>query len=82
VPLIDLDEKSKALLMQFGPENSKWLYNYLQPDEHPNYPGGHKDDTHFSELGARKMAELVLAEIKAQHLGLEAHLHAPMPEKK
>jgi len=36
VPLIDLDEKSKALLQQFGPENSKWLYNYTKPGEHPN----------------------------------------------
>lgn len=26
VPLIDLDEKSKQLLQQFGPENSKWLF--------------------------------------------------------
>jgi len=69
-PLIDLDEKSKALLQQYGEENSKFLFNYLDPNEHPNYPDGQKDNTHFSELGARKMAELVLAEIKSLHLEL------------
>jgi len=69
-PLIDLDEKSKALLQQYGDENSKFLFNYLDPNEHPNYPDGQKDNTHFSELGARKMAELVLAEIKSLHLEL------------
>jgi lysophospholipase L1-like esterase len=70
VPLIDLDQISKTFLQQYGPENSKYLFNYLEPNEHPNYPEGKKDDTHFSELGARKMAELVLAEIRKLHLEL------------
>lgn len=64
VQLIDLDEKSKALYQQMGAESSKLLFNYTAPGEHPNYPDGHKDDTHFSELGARKIAEIVLAEIR------------------
>lgn len=70
VALIDLDQKSQELLQQFGPENSKWLFNHLAPNEHPNYPEGRQDDTHFNELGARKMAQLVLAEIRNQHLEL------------
>jgi lysophospholipase L1-like esterase len=77
VSLIDLDEKSKALLQQYGPENSKILFNYLDAGEHPNYPDGRKDDTHFSELGARKMAELVLAEIRNLHLELEQRIVRP-----
>lgn len=81
-PLIDLDEKSMTLLGQFGPENSKWLYNYLDPNEHPNYPEGHKDDTHFSELGARKMAEIVLMEVKNLHLDLANHIRPPLSVKK
>ena len=75
VPLIDLDKKSQALLQQFGPENSKLLYNHLQPGEHPNYPDGKIDDTHFSELGARKMAEIVLHEIKSLKLPLADHIY-------
>ena len=70
VPLIDLDKKSQALLQQMGPETSKFLFNYLEPGEHPNYPDGKMDDTHFSELGARKMAEIVLAEIRFMKLDL------------
>ena len=70
-PVIDLDEKSRVLFQQIGKENSKLLFNYLEPNEHPNYPTGKKDDTHFSELGARKVAELVLSAIKELHLELE-----------
>jgi lysophospholipase L1-like esterase len=70
IPLIDLSEKSKALYQQLGPDASKYLFNYLVPGEHPNYPEGKQDDTHFSELGARKIAELVLAEIKSLRLEL------------
>lgn len=74
VPLIDLDKKSQELLQQFGPDDSKYLYNYLDPGENPHYPDGHKDDTHFSELGARKMAEIVLQEIKNLNLELANHI--------
>ena len=81
VPLIDLDTESMALLQQYGPENSKWLYNYLAPGEHPNYPEGRADDTHFSELGARKMAEIVLADIRKLNLDLANRIVKP-PVKK
>ena len=64
VQLIDLDQESMTLVQGFGPEQSKLLYNYLQPGENPNYPKGQKDDTHFNELGARKMAEIVLADLR------------------
>ena len=70
VPLIDMDTKSQALLQQFGPETSKLLFLQLVPGEHPNYPGGKDDNTHFSELGARLMAQLVYAEIKNLNLDL------------
>lgn len=42
--------------------------------EHPNYPEGKRDDTHFNELGARKMAELVLADLKDQKVSLEERI--------
>jgi lysophospholipase L1-like esterase len=70
VPLINLDRESQQLLQQFGPENSKLLFNYLAPGQNPNYPDGKQDDTHFNELGARKMAEIVLADIRSLKLGL------------
>ncbi|WP_373613804.1 rhamnogalacturonan acetylesterase [Mucilaginibacter sp. OAE612] len=74
VPLIDLDRESQALLQKLGPEGSKKLFNYLNPGERINYPEGRADDTHFSELGALKMAEIVLAGIRSLKLGLIAHI--------
>jgi lysophospholipase L1-like esterase len=64
VVLIDLDQKSQALYQQFGTEYSKLLFLQLKPGEHPNYPEGKEDNTHFSELGARLVAQLVLKEVK------------------
>jgi lysophospholipase L1-like esterase len=74
VPLIDLDRESQALLQQYGVENSKLLFNQLVPGEHPNYPDGKEDNTHFNELGARKMAQLVLADIRALKLELASRI--------
>ncbi|WP_345950619.1 rhamnogalacturonan acetylesterase [Mucilaginibacter sp. PAMB04274] len=74
VPLIDLDAKSQQLLQQLGVEPSKFLYNHLEPGQNPNYPKGKIDDTHFSELGARRMAELVLKSIEELKLELANHI--------
>ena len=70
VPLIDLDTKSRDLLQEFGEQNSKLLFLQLKPGEHPNYPEGKNDNTHFNELGARLMAQIVLKEIKELKLEL------------
>jgi pectinesterase len=77
VALIDMDAKSIALLQDAGPVRSIQWYNHLAPGEHPNYPDGRKDDTHFSPAGARKMADLVLQGIAALHLPLAAHIRRP-----
>jgi len=74
VALIDMDKKSQALLQQWGPDKSKLLFNHLVPGEHPNYPEGKEDNTHFSELGARIMAELVLKEINDLQLPLATRI--------
>ena len=78
VPLIDLDKKAQQLYQQMGIETSKLLFNYLEPGQHPNYPEGKKDDTHFNELGARKIAELVLAGIKNLKLELADRILVPV----
>ena len=81
VPMIDLDEKSRALYQQLGPVNSKMLFLHLQAGEHPNYPDGKKDDTHFNELGARKIACIVLAEIRSLGLELSERIVKPAVKK-
>ncbi|TGE25830.1 rhamnogalacturonan acetylesterase [Hymenobacter aquaticus] len=70
VPLIDLDRMSRELLQKYGADQSKQLFLQLEPGDHPNYPAGRNDNTHFSELGARKMAQLVVSQVIAQKLPL------------
>jgi lysophospholipase L1-like esterase len=81
VPLIDLDKKSQEVLQQAGVETSRLFFNHLQPNENPNYPEGREDDTHFSELGARRMAELVLAEIRNLNVDLSKRIVKPVIKK-
>ncbi|KAA3437217.1 rhamnogalacturonan acetylesterase [Rufibacter hautae] len=80
VPMIDLDRKSLELVQKMGPDHAKDLFNQLEPGEHPNYPEGIKDNTHFNEFGARKMAQLVLAEIKRQNLELANRIIKQTPK--
>lgn len=80
-PYIDLDKRSQELYQQFGEETSKLLFLQLEAGEHPNYPDGKVDNTHFSELGARKIAQLVLAEIKRLNLDLANHIRKPEIKK-
>jgi len=82
VVLIELDRQSQEEVKSLGPENSKWLFNHLKPGEHPNFPEGKVDNTHFSELGARKMAEIVYQGLKEQNPGdVAVHFFKPKPKK-
>ena len=76
-PVIDLDTRSRELIQKYGPDAAKELFMQLQPGEHPNYPDGQKDNTHFNEYGARKIAELVLGGIRELHLDLEQRIVQP-----
>jgi lysophospholipase L1-like esterase len=78
VPVIDLDARSRELLQKLGPANSKLLFMQLDSLEHPNYPTGQKDNTHFNNYGARIIAQLVLAEIKKLNLELAERIFVPL----
>lgn len=67
VPVIDLTAKSKALVESMGPANSAQLYLRESVD-------GVKDNTHFSEYGAGRMAELVVQGIRERNLSLVGYL--------
>jgi hypothetical protein len=43
---------------------------WIAPGTHPKIPDGRKDDTHFTEAGATAVAQLAVAQIRAQHLPL------------
>ena len=78
VAFIDLDVKSRALYQEFGEQNSALLFLQLKPGEHPNYPDGKNDNTHFNELGARLIAQIVLNEIKQSDLPLKERIVKPV----
>lgn len=74
VALIDLLARSEVILRAAGDEGSKSMFLWLRPGEHPNYPQGLEDDTHFSPSGARRMAEAVADELSALDLPLKESL--------
>ncbi|WP_197089572.1 rhamnogalacturonan acetylesterase [Bacillus sp. SA1-12] len=65
VPLIDLNQKSKQLYEKWGAEETKKLFAWYDELALQTTP---PDDTHFSEYGAKKMAELVVESIKELEL--------------
>jgi lysophospholipase L1-like esterase len=74
VVCIDADSLSRRLYQTFGAEGTRMLFLQLAPGEHPNYPSGKEDNTHFNELGARLIAQLVLAEIRRRLPELARHV--------
>ncbi|WP_288097578.1 GDSL-type esterase/lipase family protein, partial [Hydrotalea sp.] len=74
ISFIDLFTASKTLLQQLGPEASKKLYLWIPPHHFDAYSDGRKDDTHFSEYGAKYMASLVCEGIRQTNLPVAAAL--------
>ncbi len=64
VPLCDLKQDSRALFLSLGPEKTAELFVRLAPGEHPDFPDGHDDRTHFNARGAEAMAALVARELR------------------
>ncbi len=77
VAFIDLDKLSLKLYQKMGEDKSKLLFLQLEAGEHPNYPLGKVDNTHFNELGARLIAQLVLSEVKKLNIELADHIVKP-----
>ncbi|MBP5171581.1 MAG: pectin esterase [Bacteroidales bacterium] len=64
VTLIDHNLSSKRLVEQMGPEDSKRLFMWVEKNTCMACPDGREDDTHLNGLGARRMAWLVLDELR------------------
>ncbi|MCB0689014.1 MAG: rhamnogalacturonan acetylesterase [Saprospiraceae bacterium] len=73
VPLIDLQQKTALMLIEFGETQSKELFLWVGKG-HPNYPDGVEDNTHFSPVGAKKIADLTIEEILTQKLKVRRFL--------
>ncbi|MFR9164873.1 MAG: rhamnogalacturonan acetylesterase [Dysgonomonas sp.] len=68
VPLIDMYEKSKALLISLGEEGSVPLFLHVAKGENRNFPEGKTDNTHFREEGAKAMAALFVEGLKENNI--------------
>ena len=74
VPLLEMEDTTRSLVQGFGMEESRSLYLHFSPGEHPELPDGLHDDTHYSELGARLVAELAAREMARVHLPFVRYL--------
>jgi lysophospholipase L1-like esterase len=81
VPLIDLERESGAWVQEAGEEGSKlYFLHHKAADGILAFPKGITDDTHFSEIGARGIAEIVARNLKALSLPVSAHVRANRPD--
>ncbi len=68
VPMIDINVKTRDLILSLGPDKSKELYMWTVPGEDLSKPDGSHDDTHTKEAGAKQVASFVAEGIKDLHL--------------
>lgn len=79
-PLIDLGKTSQAWVQAAGPETAKTYYlHYTGAAGAPGYPAGVADDTHFSEIGARRVADLVASGLRRLKLPIARYVTPGTP---
>jgi len=77
--LLDLEALSRRWLTQAGPERAKSYFLHYEKGEQAAFPNGVSDDTHFSELGARQVANLIAGELAQLNLPVSASVRADRP---
>lgn len=70
VGLLDLERATAAWLQTAGDVPSRTFFMWIEPGAYPKIQDGRKDDTHFVEAGAKHVAALAVAAIRAQNLPL------------
>lgn len=77
---IDMDAITREYFQALGDAGSALRFMHIRPAVHPNYPNGVRDNTHFNQLGAREVAQLVLAELKRINHPIAKQLREPDPK--
>ncbi len=77
VPMIDLHKSTARAISEMGEKESESIFLFLKKGEHPNYPDGVSDNTHFSPKGAKFMADLAVQEIRNLDLPIKKYLKNP-----
>ncbi|MCC8187697.1 MAG: pectinesterase family protein [Bacteroides sp.] len=63
VAFIDMNRITHELVEGMGPEESKKLFVWVEPNTIPLYPKGKEDNTHLNVYGARRIARLAVEAI-------------------
>ena len=80
VPLIDLASLSERWIDGVGADASRVYYlHYAKGEGLPGYTEAVDDDTHFSELGARRIADLIAGGLARTHLPIARHVLKDRP---
>lgn len=80
-PMIDLESLSRAWIDAAGVAGSRGLYLHYSASDHARgFPNGIDDDTHFSELGARGVANLVAGALRALNVPVSPEVLADRPD--
>lgn len=77
VPFVDLNKKTRHLLVAVGVKGSADLYMQIEPGAYSNLPEGKNDNTHLQKRGAQRVAEIFVEEARRQNLALSEYLLAP-----
>ena len=77
---MDMEIITREYFQKLGDKDSALRFMHIPADTHPNYPNGVRDDTHLNNMGAREVAQLVLAELKKQQHPLVKRLRTADPK--
>lgn len=80
ISFVDMDKVTQRYFQDLGDAGSALRFMHLAANTHPNYPNGVNDNTHLNELGARDVAQLVLAQLRSMHHPLVLHLREVDPK--
>ncbi|WP_428241282.1 rhamnogalacturonan acetylesterase [Gynuella sp.] len=80
ITFIDMEKVTHDYFENLGPKDSELRFMHLQPGAHPNYPDGRSDNTHYTEFGAREVAQLVLAELRKINHPLTKYIRVADPK--
>lgn len=78
-PLIDLEQLSGRWVERAGPERSKAYFLHYPYGVLPGFAAPVSDDTHFSELGARGVADIIAGALGRLKLPVSSHVLAQRP---
>lgn len=75
VTFFDLNEKTCQFLAEIGEPKSQQYYIQVPEDLYTRYPEGKTDNTHLNVVGAAKVAQLFVRDLKAKNHNLNKYVY-------